>query len=136
MGIACGVDSGSYATLAVEVKSMAAMALAQHLHRGPVTPNDAQSARAVAATNAGFFTSACAPDGLLRVSGTTIAAAKGSQHAIGLLADGSAVWEDVELLRSVAAQIRGKCLCALGDFSTMAVTSALERFPEDFKVKA
>ena len=26
-------------------------------------------------------------------------------------------------------------LCALGDFSTMAVSSALERFPEDFAVK-
>jgi NADH-quinone oxidoreductase subunit F len=31
--------------------------------------------------------------------------------------------------------MQGKCLCALGEFSTMAVTSALERFPEDFDVK-
>jgi NADH-quinone oxidoreductase subunit F len=34
----------------------------------------------------------------------------------------------------VAAQINGKCLCALGDFSTMAVTTAIQRFPEDFAV--
>ena len=43
---------------------------------------------------------------------------------------------DLELLKSVAAQINGKCLCALGDFSTMAVSSAIERFPEDFVAKA
>jgi NADH-quinone oxidoreductase subunit F len=45
---------------------------------------------------------------------------------------------DVKLLDSVAAQMYGKCLCALGDFSTMAVRTAIERFPEDFekKVKA
>lgn len=42
---------------------------------------------------------------------------------------------DVQLLKNVAAQINGKCLCALGDFSTMAVSSAIERFPEDFQVK-
>ncbi len=39
---------------------------------------------------------------------------------------------DLQLLKNVATQVNGKCLCALGDFSTMAVTSALERFPEDF----
>ncbi len=39
---------------------------------------------------------------------------------------------DVDLLRSVASQIKGKCLCALGEFSIEAVLSALERFPEDF----
>ena len=43
---------------------------------------------------------------------------------------------DLELLKTVAGQINGKCLCALGDFSTMAVTSAIERFPEDFQVRA
>lgn len=42
---------------------------------------------------------------------------------------------DLQLLKSVANQVNGKCLCALGDFSTMAVTSALERFPEDFSAK-
>jgi NADH-quinone oxidoreductase subunit F len=33
----------------------------------------------------------------------------------------------------VAKQIQGKCLCALGEFSTMAVVTGIERFPDDFK---
>jgi NADH-quinone oxidoreductase subunit F len=40
---------------------------------------------------------------------------------------------DVDLLLNVAKQIQGKCLCALGEFSTMAVVSGIERFSEDFK---
>ncbi|MEK6221178.1 MAG: NADH-quinone oxidoreductase subunit NuoF [Chloroflexota bacterium] len=43
--------------------------------------------------------------------------------------------DDVILLNDVASNIKGKCLCALGDFSTEAVTTAIERFPEDFKKK-
>jgi len=52
--------------------------------------------------------------------------------------EGHGSQKDLTLLKSVANQVNGKCLCALGDFSTMAVSSALERFPEDFdkKVKA
>jgi NADH-quinone oxidoreductase subunit F len=42
---------------------------------------------------------------------------------------------DVRLLANVASQIIGKNLCALGDFSTMAVSTAIDRFPEDFEVK-
>ena len=42
---------------------------------------------------------------------------------------------EVQLLKNVATLINGKNLCALGDFSTMAVSSAIERFPEDFMVK-
>ncbi len=41
--------------------------------------------------------------------------------------------KDVELLKDVAHQIQGKTLCALGEFSTMAVLTSIERFPEDFK---
>ena len=41
--------------------------------------------------------------------------------------------EDVDLLLNVAKQMQGKCLCALGEFATMAVTTGIERFPEDFK---
>lgn len=41
--------------------------------------------------------------------------------------------EDVQTLLDVAKQIQGKCLCALGEFSTMAVVSGIERFPQDFK---
>src|SRR5512142_1041670 len=40
---------------------------------------------------------------------------------------------DVDLLLNVAKQMQGKCLCALGEFSTMAVVSGIERFPEDFR---
>jgi NADH-quinone oxidoreductase subunit F len=40
--------------------------------------------------------------------------------------------EDVDLLYNVAKQMQGKCLCALGEFATMAVTTGIERFPADF----
>jgi NADH-quinone oxidoreductase subunit F len=40
---------------------------------------------------------------------------------------------DVQTLLDVAKQMQGKCLCALGEFSTMAVVTGIERFPEDFK---
>ncbi len=45
--------------------------------------------------------------------------------------DGSS--KDVDLLLNVAKQMQGKCLCALGEFSTMAVVTGIERFPQDFK---
>lgn len=41
--------------------------------------------------------------------------------------------EDIDLLRSVALQMQGKCLCALGEFSTMAVVTAVDRFRADFE---
>ena len=43
--------------------------------------------------------------------------------------------EDVQLLGDVANQIKGKCLCALGEFSIEAVLSGLERFDGDFKAR-
>ena len=39
---------------------------------------------------------------------------------------------DVDLLLNVAKQMQGKCLCALGDFSTTAVVTSIERFRSDF----
>ena len=36
------------------------------------------------------------------------------------------------LIVNAAKQIQNKCLCPLGEFSTMAVTTAIERFPADF----
>jgi NADH-quinone oxidoreductase subunit F len=39
----------------------------------------------------------------------------------------------VDLLLNVARQMQNKCLCALGEFSTMAVVTGIERFPQDFK---
>ncbi|HEX8873828.1 MAG TPA: NADH-ubiquinone oxidoreductase-F iron-sulfur binding region domain-containing protein, partial [Nitrosospira sp.] len=49
------------------------------------------------------------------------------------IASGKASWGDVELLSDVASQIKGKCLCALGDFSTEAVLSGITRFRQDFE---
>jgi NADH-quinone oxidoreductase subunit F len=48
------------------------------------------------------------------------------------IAAGKATQKDVELLYEVASQIKGKCLCALGEFSIEAVLSGIERFREDF----
>ena len=45
---------------------------------------------------------------------------------------GKAERSDVDLLREVAEQIGGKCLCPLGDFSTSAVVSGLELFEADY----
>jgi NADH-quinone oxidoreductase subunit F len=57
------------------------------------------------------------------------------RHIIDRLHAGGAAWSDVELLNEVALQIKGKCLCALGEFATEAVTSGIERFNSDFQVK-
>ena len=40
--------------------------------------------------------------------------------------------QDVELLKTVALQMQNKCLCALGEFSIMAVLSSIEKFPGRF----
>ncbi|MDI6694138.1 MAG: NADH-quinone oxidoreductase subunit NuoF [Anaerolineales bacterium] len=55
-------------------------------------------------------------------------------HLTERIANGRARREDVELLYDVASQIRGKCLCALGEFSIEAVLSGIERFRSDFDV--
>ena len=46
---------------------------------------------------------------------------------------GKGTREDVALLEAVARQIQGKCLCALGEFSTMPVVSAMEHCGADFE---
>jgi len=53
-------------------------------------------------------------------------------HIIHRIATGKGHRGDVELLYDVASQIKGKCLCALGEFSTEAVMSGIERFRADF----
>jgi NADH-quinone oxidoreductase subunit F len=53
-------------------------------------------------------------------------------HLAERITEGAPSAEDVDLLKSVASQIKGKCLCALGEFSIEAVLSGIERFPEDF----
>ena len=53
-------------------------------------------------------------------------------HLIERIENGEKTKENVELLHKVAKQMQNKCLCPLGEFSTMAVTTAIERFPADF----
>ncbi len=58
------------------------------------------------------------------------------QHLTERIHHGQASWDDVILLNDVANNIKGKCLCALGDFATEAVTSSVQRFRSDFEAKA
>jgi NADH-quinone oxidoreductase subunit F len=53
-------------------------------------------------------------------------------HLTERIEKGVATQEDVDLLVDVARQIKGKCLCALGEFSIEAVLSGIDRFHEDF----
>ena len=57
------------------------------------------------------------------------------QHLTERIHNGEAAPNDVELLQSVAHQIKDKCFCALGEFSIQAVLTGIERFPEDFEAK-
>jgi len=54
-------------------------------------------------------------------------------HLTDRIQKGEALQEDVDLLYDVASQIKGKCLCALGEFSIEAVLSGIDRFGEDFR---
>lgn len=54
-------------------------------------------------------------------------------HLTDRISRGEATMRDVELLKDVANQMKGKCLCALGEFSIEAPLSAIERFPADFE---
>ncbi len=55
------------------------------------------------------------------------------QHLTERIHSGQSTQADVDLLYTVAKQMQGKCLCALGEFATMAVVTGIERFPNDFK---
>jgi NADH-quinone oxidoreductase subunit F len=57
------------------------------------------------------------------------------RHIIDRIHAEEGAWEDVELLKQVAGQIKGKCLCALGEFSIEAVLSGIERFEGDFRTR-
>jgi len=56
------------------------------------------------------------------------------QHLIERVHKGEGSAGDVDLLLNVAKQMQNKCLCALGEFATMAVVTGIERFPQDFKL--
>ncbi|MGB9899086.1 NADH-quinone oxidoreductase subunit NuoF, partial [Thermanaerothrix sp.] len=49
------------------------------------------------------------------------------------IARGQGEAREVELLYQVARQMQGKCLCALGEFSTLAVVSSIDRFRADYE---
>jgi NADH-quinone oxidoreductase subunit F len=55
-------------------------------------------------------------------------------HLTHRISHGEATSADVDLLQQVAVQMRGKCFCALGEFSIEAVLSGIERFHSDFDV--
>jgi NADH-quinone oxidoreductase subunit F len=54
------------------------------------------------------------------------------KHITARISAGEANRGDIELLYAVASQMRGKCLCALGEFSIEAVLSGIDRFRADF----
>ena len=53
-------------------------------------------------------------------------------HLAERLHDGRGRPEDVALLRAVAGQMQGKCLCALGEFAALPVATAIDGFRSDF----
>ena len=55
------------------------------------------------------------------------------QHLIERIERGDGTRRTCDLLLNVAKQMQNKCLCPLGEFSTMAVTTGIERFPADFE---
>jgi NADH-quinone oxidoreductase subunit F len=55
------------------------------------------------------------------------------EHIAHRIVSGHGLPEDVALLDNVARQIQGKCLCPLGEFSTMAVVSGIDKFRADFE---
>ena len=58
-----------------------------------------------------------------------------AMHISDRIMRGDATSEDIDLLHNVSRQIQGKCLCALGEFSTMSVISAIDEFRSDFAAK-
>lgn len=54
-------------------------------------------------------------------------------HITERIQSGRAKKEDIDLLESVAKGMQNKCLCALGEFSIVAVLSAIEHFRADFE---
>jgi len=54
-------------------------------------------------------------------------------HLIDRIPQSGYLKADVDLLLNVATQMQNKCLCPLGEFSTMAVVTGIERFPQDFR---
>ena len=54
------------------------------------------------------------------------------KHIFERVMDDTAQPHEIDLLHTVGIGIQGKCLCALGEFAALAVTTAVERFRPDF----
>ncbi len=54
------------------------------------------------------------------------------KHLIDRIRQDGSRQAEVDLLYAVAKQMQNKCLCPLGEFSTMAPTTSIERFRQDF----
>jgi NADH:ubiquinone oxidoreductase subunit F (NADH-binding) len=48
---------------------------------------------------------------------------------------GRGTQEDLRVLKSIAGQIGGRTLCALGDFAVNPVLSTVRHFPEEYEAK-
>ncbi|MDZ7844697.1 MAG: NADH-quinone oxidoreductase subunit NuoF [Anaerolineales bacterium] len=53
-------------------------------------------------------------------------------HLTGRIQQDDDAANQVRLLYDVASNMRGKCLCALGEFAIMGVLTSIDRFPEEF----
>lgn len=49
--------------------------------------------------------------------------------------EGRGTEKDIQLLESVASNMQGKCLCALGEFATSPVLSTIAHFLDEYKAK-
>ena len=49
--------------------------------------------------------------------------------------EGRGTEKDIQLLESVASNMQGKCLCALGEFATSPVLSTISHFLDEYKAK-
>lgn len=56
-------------------------------------------------------------------------------HIAERIMHGHAVEKDIDLLENVASEMVGKCFCALGEFSVMAVLSSIKQFRADFEAR-
>ena len=56
-------------------------------------------------------------------------------RVIDRIETGKAREADIDLLAGIARQMQNKCLCALGEFSTVSVLSAIENYRADFEAR-
>ena len=56
-------------------------------------------------------------------------------QVISRINQGQGTERDLQVLESVAGQIGGRCLCALGDFAVNPVLSTIRHFPEEYRAK-